>query len=179
MRTLRILIKPTNLIRGIMTGIFLNAPNILRNLAVTITILFLLSCSMLKVQWVSDYDPVTDSLVTEMQKKTDIFFIKLQEAKKETCFYESNSSFYLDMRELLAQLSFRVNLIPENKQTIEAFDKLNNNFNEFENNLHKQYYSRSKGACMSPDLVKDNLTAFNIQFRAILKLEIAKKRGKS
>ena len=124
---------------------------------------------------ISDYDDVTDKSVTELQKKVETFLVRM-EAAAGTSEGEvgSNKAFYDETKIALSSLRLRAEAIPNNKLTAEQISGLQDNIEV----LRKLHESAGHGG-LTKILVEAPRTAFNTQFKAILTLELAKKRGKS
>jgi hypothetical protein len=123
------------------------------------------------VRLIAPYDEQTDKAVTELQRKVETFLIGLERnAGKPAGAYEANVKFYDEARVDLSSIRVRAAAIPKNDITLQQIDLLAENLRLLEN-LHKQGIPAGQVAPLR--------SAFNAGFTAILKLEIAKKRGDS
>ncbi len=131
------------------------------------TLLISWSCT---VKLISSYDEKTDNAVTELHKKVETFFVTLesQEGLPE-CKYENHQDFYRDVKVSISAIEVRARAIPKNELTIEQIELLNDSLYKLEQ-LHKI-------DCLTAELIKPLRILFNTSFTAILKLELAKKRG--
>ncbi|MBJ6727202.1 hypothetical protein [Geomesophilobacter sediminis] len=142
----------------------------LRSLAVVV---FLSGCT---VQLVSKYDDQTDTNVTALQKKFDSYFVNLKSESYPNCSYFNNMSFYKDADVEISGILVRAKAIPKNDITVNQLDAINTAISDLEK-LHK--LKDKQNVCIDPTSIDTDRILFNTIFTAILKLEIAKKRGES
>ncbi len=135
-----------------------------------LTLLFVLAMSGCSVQLVSHYDEKTDALVTQLQKEIATFFVTVegQEGLPE-CQYDNHQTFYLNSKVAISALQVRAKAIPNNAITITQIGLLNDSLGQLEQ-LHQL-------GCFTANTVTSVRTSFNSSITAILKLELAKKRG--
>ncbi|WP_432695859.1 hypothetical protein ACQUQP_15130 [Marinobacterium sp. YM272] len=150
-------------------------------LRVILLLSFMLVISGCTVKLIASYDETTDKNVTSLQRKTETFLTDL-EAKYglPECSYEKNATFYSESKVDLSAIKVRAEAIPKNDITVKQLDLLESSLNDLES-LHKlkDKKTKDKGSleCISIDEIDPLRTAFNSSFTAILKLELAKKRG--
>jgi len=122
------------------------------------------------VKLISSYDDKTDEAVTDLHKKVETFFITLesQEGLPE-CRYENYTEFYQDAKVSVSTIEVRARAIPDNDITIQQIVLLKKNIDLLEQ-LHKL-------GCLTKEQIEPLRISFNTSFTAILKLELAKKRG--
>jgi len=87
-------------------------------------------CSF-KVRLVGEYDEIIDQAVTELHKKTKVFFLKLQRASGQEAAYEANKGFYEDVHGEIAVLIVRAEVAEKGLKR----NPLTQNFRD----LQKQY----------------------------------------
>ncbi|MCZ0750099.1 MULTISPECIES: hypothetical protein [Aeromonas] len=122
------------------------------------------------VKLISSYDEATDKAVTALQKKTETYFVSLEAVEGlPECVYEKHKDFYNEAKVDVAAIAVRAAAIPKNEITTQQAELLSSNLNTLEK-LHKI-------ACLSQDQISLLRTQFNSSFTAILKLELAKRRG--
>lgn len=122
------------------------------------------------VKLVSSYDEATDKAVTLLQKKTEAHLVKLESvAGLPECVYDQHRAFYNDAKVEISGVAVRAEAIPKNQTTTEATKLLAQNIDSLEK-LHKI-------ACISSEQIVPLRSNFNSNFTAILKLELAKRRG--
>lgn len=132
-------------------------------------LIFLAGCT---VKLISSYDETTDRDVTALQRKVEEFLVTLDSQQgPPTCAYQNHKDFYLQAKVDLSAIAVRVAAIPKNEITIEQVRLLADSLDKLEQ-LHKI-------ACLSAQQIQALRTAFNASFTAILKLELAKKRGQA
>jgi hypothetical protein len=132
---------------------------------------FLAACT---VKLISSYDEQTDKNVTDLQRKLEAFFVKLDGLQAlPDCTYEKNKEFYDQAKVDVSAIQVRAAAIPQNEITSEQVTLLGKNLETLEK-LHK---GKGDKRCISPDELKPLRNAFTASFTAILKLELAKKRG--
>lgn len=133
------------------------------------------------VKLVASYDEVTDKSVTSLQKKVETFLVGLESKDGlPECSYENNVKFYEEAKVDLSAIQVRAAAIPKNELTNQQIKLLRDSLDSLEL-LHKLKDKKSKEKdslqCISKDEVEPLRIAFNSSFTAILKLELAKKRG--
>lgn len=142
-------------------------------MAVLVSVMIISGCT---VTLVSKYDEQTDTNVTALQKKLDTYFLKLGGASYPDCSFAANKSFYDEVNIQLSSAQVRANAIPKNDITIQQLDALSKAIADLEN---AQKIRDGKSSCLPVEIVKTDRTMFNSIFTAILKFEIAKKRGEA
>lgn len=139
------------------------------------------------VRLIAEYDENIDSGITELQRNTETFLTQLQtdlirasllkdgstekEALMESVAYASNGDFYRDFLVDLRVLRVRADSYVGNELTVRQLDALEEILNA-QKILHQSGFETA-------DDIEDMRSAFTRGFKAILKLEIAKKRGKN
>jgi len=147
---------------------------LLRILSKCIVVIMLLSgCT---IQFVSKYDDRTDTNVTALQKKFDTYFINLKSESYPACSYSNHISFYNDAKIQLSGIQVRAKAIPLNDITIKQLESLSLAISDLEKS---QQLKDKESSCINPLLIDTDQVMFNSIFTAILKLEIAKKRGEA
>lgn len=143
-------------------------PTILQAFVLTIALLVPLSgCS---VKFISSYDEKTDNSVTQLQKDFETFFVTVEgQAGLPECEYKNHTKFYQDSKVAVSGIEVRAQAIPENDITVEQVGLLKDSLGKLEQ-LHKI-------GCFTPGQVENLRSSFNTSITAILKLELAKKRG--
>ena len=148
---------------------------IIKQISIVKTILFIIVFHFLiqsgcTVRLISSYDEKTDKAITDLHKKFETFFLTLesQEGLPE-CKYENHTEFYKDAKVSISAIEVRARAIPDNEITIKQIVLLGENIELLEQ-LH--IYS-----CLTKEQIEPLRVSFNSGFTAILKLELAKKRG--
>lgn len=122
------------------------------------------------IQLISKYDEATDKAVTALQKKTEAHLVALEAVQGlPECKYEKHKQFYEEARVDISAITVRAAAIPKNEITTQQAGLLAGNLGSLEK-LHRM-------ACLSGDQIAPLRTQFNSSFTAILKLELAKRRG--
>lgn len=122
------------------------------------------------VKLISSYDETTDKTVTALQKKTEAHLVALEAVEGlPECRFEKHKPFYEEARVDVSAIAIRAAAIPKNEITTEQTFLLSKSLENLEN-LHKL-------SCLSKDQIAILRTQFNSSFTAILKLELAKRRG--
>ncbi len=152
-----------------------NISNILqfKFMLILVSVVLLSGCH---VTLVSNYDEQTDANVTALQKKFDAYFLKLEGASFPECSFTANKSFYDDVTIELNSAQVRANAIPKNDITIQQLDALSKAIVDLQK---AQKMRDDKNSCLPAEIVKTDKSLFNSIFTAILKFELAKKRGES
>ena len=126
-------------------------------------------CSTIRL--IADYDEQTDIAVTQFQRKTEQFLIMLERnVGTDEASYSRNTKFYDEAKVDLSAVRVRAVAIPDNDRTVQQLDLLSDTLGDLEK-LHKLGISAND--------IPPIRTALNVSCTAILKLELAKKRGKS
>ena len=122
------------------------------------------------VKIISSYDDVTDKAVTALQKKTETHLVALEALEGlPDCKYERHKVFYEEVKVDISSIMVRAAAIPQNEITTEQAALLSSSLNGLER-LHKI-------ACLTTGQIESLRIQFNSSFTAILKLELAKRRG--
>ncbi len=122
------------------------------------------------IKLVSAYDETTDKTVTALQKKTEAHLVTLESvAGLPECTYEKQKAFYNEAKVEVSAIAVRAEAIPKNQITTDMTKLLAQNIEKLES-LHKL-------ACLSKEQIIPLRSNFNSSFTAILKLELAKRRG--
>jgi hypothetical protein len=141
-----------------------------------ILILTLAVSGCTNIRLIADYDETTDKAVTELQRKMSTFLIDV-ESKLETpdeAKHEKFAETYKEFRVDISAIELRVNAMPKNRITQNQIKALKNNIGLLES-LHKTGFAANlegKKAVLAT-IQKD----FDVALAAILKLELAKRRG--
>lgn len=146
-----------------------------------ILLLLLLGMSGCTVKLIASYDETTDQNVTALQRKMETFLTELETKDGlPECSYSNNAEFYTQAKVDLSAIKVRVDAIPKNEITAEQIALLASSLNDLQA-LHqlkdKKTTTEGELRCLSSDEIKALRSAFNVSFTAILKLELAKKRG--
>jgi hypothetical protein len=127
------------------------------------------------VRLVSEYDEITDKSATEMQHKVDQFLLKMETAAGTVAGgYDANAATYDELQADVDGLRVRATAVPNNRFTLEQIDALDRTLADLRK-LHK--LEGAKG--LPSALAEPSRSAFTSIFTAIIKLELAKKRGQS
>jgi hypothetical protein len=139
------------------------------HLVVSVLMLCLSGCASVKL--IADYDEQTDVAVSQFQRKTEQFLVLMERNMgTDEASYARNTKFYDESRVDLSAIRVRAAAIPDNEITVQLLALLSENIGNLEK-LHRQ----GLGANDIPPI----RTALNASCTAILKLELAKRRGKS
>ena len=129
-----------------------------------------LAVSGCSIKLISSYDETTDKTVTALQKKTEAHLVALEAVEGlPDCKYDKHKQFYDEAKVDVSAIAVRAAAIPKNEITTEQTVLLSSSLDSLEK-LHKI-------ACLTKDQIKPLRTQFNSSFTAILKLELAKRRG--
>lgn len=142
-----------------------------QRLIVLLYLLVALVFSGCTVKLIADYDETIDKSTAEIQKKVETFLTKLERAVGiSAADYSQHVAFYDEVRVDLSSLKVRAAAIPQNTITEQQIDLLTENWS----NLEKLHIIGFKNKEEIVPLRRN----FNQAFTQILKLELAKKRGK-
>jgi hypothetical protein len=122
------------------------------------------------IRLIAEYDKKIDDGVTELQKKTEAFLIKMERiAETPEGAYTKHIGFYDEVKVDLSVLKVRADAVALNDLTSKQIGLLQDSFKSLEEQ-HK------KG--LKAVMIESIRQSLNTQFTAILKLEISKDRKK-
>ncbi len=122
------------------------------------------------VELVASYDEATDRGVTALQKATETHFVSLErDQTAPKCTHDQHKKFYEAATVDLSSLIVRAGALPLNERSEERLRLLDDNLKTLEA-LHRI-------SCLGTAQLIPLRTLFNSNFTAILKAELAKKRG--
>ena len=127
------------------------------------------------VTFMAPYDEKIDDMATGLQREVRAEIEALRGAEKPDCLYPAHAGFYRQARVDVSALSVRAAAHDMNAQTIAQIDDLSGALNDLEA-LHK--IATQANRCMRSDEFSDINRGFDQITGAIIKLELAKKRGK-
>jgi hypothetical protein len=132
--------------------------------------LVLLAATGCSVRLIAEYDKKIDDGITEVQKKTEAFLLKMERiAETPEGAYAKHIGFYDEVKVDLSLLRVRADAIAQNDLTSKQIGLLQDSFKSLEEQ-HK------KG--LKPVMIESIRQSLNAQFTAILKLEVSKGRRK-
>lgn len=138
---------------------------------VLVSVLMLSACTL---RLISEYDDRTDIAVSELQTKVDGFLVGLEKTPTAPgCTYDRNKQFYVDVTVDIGSLRMRNEGRPKNDITVKQLELLADSLKTLE-----ELHSGKKDKCMLENELEPIRSGLNTSFAAILKLELAKKRGK-
>jgi hypothetical protein len=147
------------------------APRLAAQLLLVVLSAASLGCT---VRMLSEYDEITDQTATELQKKVEGFVTKMAAvAGTPAGEYARNAEFYDEAMIDARSLKTRASVFPKNDLTVQHAELIEQNLANLRN-LHRLGGS----AGLRPVVATPALSALNQQFAALIKLEIAKRRGK-
>ncbi|QDH78465.1 hypothetical protein FKX85_05225 [Echinicola soli] len=139
----------------------------------SLLLLFLLcghACT--SVRLISEYDPITDEKITELEEKVAAYFVQLERTiGTEEADYEHYQTFFDEAKVDLNTLAVRAAAVDKNRIVQEQVKELQNMVSNLEF-LHKMGFA-------SAEQLPPLKTAFNSAFTAIIRLQMALKRGES
>lgn len=125
------------------------------------------------IKLISDYDELIDQYATQLQSEIETFLIKTERsAGTPEGSYAKNTGFYDEIQGTLTTLQIRAETTDDSKIVAEQIVLLQKNLE----NLRKLHEGQGEKG-LTPQLTGPMRVAFNTQFRAIIKLQNALKRG--
>ena len=125
------------------------------------------------IKLISDYDQLIDQYATQLQGEIETFLIKMERsAGTPEGSYAENIGFYDQIQGTLATLLLRAETIAQDKTVAEQIVLLQKNLE----NLRQLHEGRGEKG-LTAELTGSMRVAFNTQFKAIVKLQNALKRG--
>lgn len=132
-------------------------------------VLILAACA--PIQLIAPYDERIDNGVTELQKSTTTFFVKIERQKgSDKNDYQNHVKFYDESKVSTKSLLIRAGATAQNEKTEGQIDLLMQKYNKLEEQ-HKKFG-------LKIDTIPTLESSFNQIFRSILTLEVAKKELK-
>jgi len=123
----------------------------------------------ISVRLIADYDRKIDDGITELQRKTEAFLIKMERiAESPEGTYPRHIGFYDEVKVDLSALKVRADAVALNDVTSQQIELLQDSFRKLEE-------QHQKG--LKKVMIESVRQSLNSQFTAILKLEVAKKRN--
>ena len=149
-----------------------------RRLSILLVFCIAINAAACTVKLISSYDEQTDRSVSALQKKVETFLVGLENLDGlPECTYTHQKLFYRDTTVDLSAMKVRAAAIPQNEITTQQLDLLSNSLEDLEE-LHKVKSEKQTGKkCLSKQEIRPLRDNFATSFTAILKLELAKKRG--
>lgn len=129
------------------------------------------------VTLMSPYDEKFDQLASDLQKKVSTHVEAIDGAGAPDCLYANHKAFYDDARVDASALAVRASSHELNSETIRQVETLTDSINTFEQ-LHMSASNAPTPRCMGSMELSPIRRAFDQTLGAIIKLEVAKKRGK-
>lgn len=137
-------------------------------------LLLLLWCGQActSVRLISEYDPITDEKVTALEEKVTAYFVSLERnIGTDEAAYEHYQEFFDETKVDLNTLAVRAAAVDKNRIVQEQVKELQNMLRNLEF-LHQMGFA-------SAEQLPPLKTAFNSAFTAIIRLQMALKRGES
>lgn len=133
-----------------------------------IAMMLIQSCTSIRL--ISDYDEITDKTVTQVQEKVSDYFVTLERTVgTEEGNYENFIEAFDNIKVDLNTLGVRAAAFDKNRIVQEHVKELNNMISNLEK-LHKLGFT-------TYDQIEPLKQPFNTAFTAIIKLQLALKRG--
>lgn len=138
-------------------------------LALPLFLLLLIVSGCTEIRLISDYDEETDRATTALQKKVEALVSDVEKnAGTPQAAYDKYESVYDDILVDLRTLQVRADSRPKNGIQVQQFAEVEKQLNLFEE-AHREGISAAEIPAFK--------NGFNQSFKAILTLELAKKRG--
>src|SRR4051812_22254782 len=129
------------------------------------------------VTLMAPYDEKIDEMTTSLQRKISTELESLSAAQSPDCLYPNHASFYRDVRVDLSALEVRAEAHELNDLTIGQIQEFRGAIDALEK-LHRHASNTGDtGRCMQANEFPDVQRGINQITAAIVKLELAKKRG--
>jgi hypothetical protein len=118
---------------------------------------------------ISPYDEQIDKTATALQLEMDTFLTSLVATPQPP--YAEKRQFYTDYEVKLRSVLLRAQSHPKNQLTVQQIDLMMKNLGELQ--------QAHEAGPMDPAMVATMRNLFNLGWQAIIKLELAKKRGET
>lgn len=126
------------------------------------------------VTLVAPYDQKIDDMATGLQREISTEIETLSTQDKPDCLYPNHVAFYRNVRVDISALAVRAAAHDMNSQTIQQIEALRTALDDLEK-IHQ--HDTQQNRCIRPDTFFPIRRAFDQITIAIVRLEIAKKRG--
>lgn len=144
-----------------------------RQAAAVLICVLVASINACKVKLISDYDELIDHSTTELQKKVESFVHKMENsAGTPNGMYDANKDVYDDFLTDVSSLRVRALAASNNTLTVQEIDLIEKNIKQL-----RDLHANSADKSLRRAIAEPALSALNVQFVSLLKLELAKKRG--
>ena len=140
-------------------------------------LIFLVALLSACVTLMAPYDDKFDQMASDLQRKVSTHIESIDGAGTPDCLYVNHKAFYDDARVDASALAVRAASHELNSETIRQVEALTDSINTFEQ-LHMAASNAPTPRCMGSLELSPIRRAFDQTLGAIMKLEIAKKRGK-
>ena len=127
------------------------------------------------VTLVAPYDQKIDDMATGLQREISLEVETLSSQDKPDCLYPGHVAFYRNARVDVSALAVRAAAHDMNSQTIQQIEALRTALDDLEK-IHQ--HDTQQNRCIRADALSPIRRAFDQITVAIVRLEIAKKRGK-
>jgi hypothetical protein len=127
------------------------------------------------VTFVAPYDQKIDDMATGLQREISTEIETLSSQNSPDCLYPNHAAFYRSVRVDLSALGVRAAAHDLNSQTIQQIAALRTALDDLEK-IHQ--HDTQQNRCIRADALVPIQRAFDQITVAIVRLEIAKKRGK-
>lgn len=135
--------------------------------------LLLLATSACTVRFISEHDPVLDEATSGLQAQLEAFLNGMEsKAGALEGTYDSNRDFYDSVRAELSTLRLRAEAQPKSELLVRHYELLGQNVDQLVK-LHQE----GAEAGLKPAVIGPAREAFRTQFRALLTLHAALRRG--
>ena len=127
--------------------------------------------------YVTDYDAKTEELASSLREKLYAALMKYDPKDSSHCGYEKYEAFYAEINNDIERLQFRVNVIPNNQQSIAYVRVLVSSLERFKE-LHKASKNntdKKNPGCMAEETIFRVTQTFDVLIGSIVEHEIDKK----
>ena len=140
-----------------------------------LAVVLILVAGCAEIRLISDYDQYTDEQTGVLQRKVEELFTGLERgAQLPDCKHSNHQGFYTEATIELNLLLVRNEIRPKNGITLRQLQTLKDSLSTLEE-LHQ--LADQEDRCLGAEELVALRTGFGTSFSAILKLELAKKRG--
>ena len=158
--------------RGDLLSVYINPP---RNcgLLITMVLWLLLATGGCGVRLIGDYDAIIDQTTTSLQSQIETFLNTMERtAGTPAGEYRNNLGFYDQLQGTLSSLSLRASALPQSQIITEQIQQIQATVADL-----RQIHQRNGAQGLSTALIDPIRATFIAEFRAVLMLENALKRG--
>jgi hypothetical protein len=146
----------------------LRGTDVIRGWATFALALALTACTT--VTLLTQYDEQIDRAASDLQRRMDGFLTRLESQTGDSARYAMHRQFYAEYLIDLRSVELRASTHPKNRPSLEQYQLMLDNLEQLRSTHERQ-------GTLGRPFIGQTRTLFNTAWKAIIALEVAKKRG--